>query len=60
MIPPDYDLSHSDLPVRVLEACDTALEHAVNSRSKAPVPTDQQFDMAIRKLYEYERDFHPK
>lgn len=53
-------LSHSDLPVRVLEACDTALEHAVNSRTKAPVPTDQQFDMAIRKLYEYERDFHPK
>jgi hypothetical protein len=53
-------LSHSDDPVRVLEACDTALEHAVNSRTKTPVPTDQQFEKAIRKLYEYEKDFHPR
>jgi len=44
----------------VLEACDTALEHAVNSRKKERDRTNQEFDNAIRKLYEYEKDFHPK
>jgi hypothetical protein len=53
-------LSHSDVPVSVLQACDTALEHAVNSRKKERKPTNQEFDNAIRKLYEYERDFHPE
>ncbi|KAI0271780.1 hypothetical protein BGY98DRAFT_1006266 [Russula aff. rugulosa BPL654] len=43
----------------VLEACDTALAHAVNSHKKTLGPTGLQFDMAIRKLHEYERDFHP-
>ena len=53
-------LSHSDVPVSVLEACDTALEHAVNSHKKTRGPTNLQFDMAIRKLCVYERDYHPK
>jgi hypothetical protein len=53
-------LSHSDVPISVLEACDTALAHAVNSHKKTLGPTGLQFDMAIRKLHEYERDFHPK
>jgi hypothetical protein len=52
-------LSYSDVPVRVLEACDSALERAVNSRMKERDDTDQEFDNAIRKLYAYEKDFHP-
>ena len=52
-------LSRSDVPVSVLEACDTALEHAVNSRKKERGLTNRKFDNAIRKLVEYEQDFHP-
>jgi hypothetical protein len=51
-------LSHSGVPVSVLEACDTALERAVNSRTKKLEPTNERFDNAIRKLYEYEKDYH--
>ena len=51
-------LSHSDISLSVLETCDTALEHAVNSGKKEFEPTDERFDYAIRNLYEYERDFH--
>jgi len=43
----------------VLEACDRALERAVNSRTKERGATDREFINAIRKLYSYERDFHP-
>ena len=53
-------LSHSDVPISVLEACDMALERAVNSRTKQLAPTNERFDNAIRKLYEYEKDFHTK
>jgi len=52
---PDQDISLQS----VLEACDTALEHAVNSRKKERGPTDQVFVNAIRKLYEYEKEYHP-
>ena len=53
-------LSHPHVSVSVLEACDKALEHAVNSRKKERKPTNEKFDEAIRKLYEYEKDFHAK
>ena len=53
-------LSHSDVPVSVLKACDKALEHAVNSRKKKRQPTDDEFEKAKRKLSEYEKVFHPK
>ena len=53
-------LSRSDIPVSVLDACDTALEHAVNSRKKQRGPTSQEFDNAIRKLCQYEKHFHPR
>ena len=52
-------LSHTDVPVSVLDACDTALEHAVSSRKKTRELTDVQFDKAIHMLFDYERKFHP-
>jgi hypothetical protein len=51
-------LSHSDVPVSALQTCDKALEHAVNSGKKEHKATKQRFDHAIRKLYEYEKDFY--
>jgi hypothetical protein len=51
-------LSHSDIPVSVLKACDEALEHAVNSRTKKLGPTDERFDNAIRKLHDYDGEFY--
>ena len=51
-------VSHSDLPASVLKACDEALDHAVNSRTKKLGTTDDRFDNAIRKLHEYEGEFH--
>lgn len=55
-----YFLSHSDVPVRVLEACDTALNHVARSRKKRRGPTDHEIGNALRKLLMYERDFHAK
>ncbi|KAI0280697.1 hypothetical protein BGY98DRAFT_303426 [Russula aff. rugulosa BPL654] len=42
----------------VLKVCDEALDHAVKSRTKKLGTTDDRFDYAIRKLHEYEGEFH--
>lgn len=51
---PDQDIRLQS----VLEACDKALERAVNSRKKERGHTDQEFVNAIRKLNDYEKDYH--
>lgn len=53
-------MSHFDVLVRVLEACDAALARASGSRKKKHQHTDSEIERAIMKLYKYEEDFHAK
>lgn len=51
-----FFLSHSDVLVSVLEACDKALDHASGSRKKRNQHTDLEIERAIKKLLAYEHE----
>ena len=60
MITPGYVylLSHSDVLVSALEACDLAIEHVLDSREDMLRHAELQIDVASRELHDYERDFY--
>lgn len=54
-----YFLSHPDVLVSVIEACDIAIYHASRS-PKNRVLIDLEIEKAVRKVHDYAGDFHAK
>ncbi len=48
----------SDSQVRVLEKCDKAIDRAVKSRKTASEEANHYFEAAIRRLKDYDVEFH--
>jgi hypothetical protein len=47
-----------DSHVRVLEKCDKAIDRAVKSRKTVSEEADHYFEAAIRRLKDYDVEFH--
>lgn len=53
-------LSHFEVLVRVLESCDLAIKHVVDSREETLQHAEDQIEIATRALQKYEWDFYAK